>query len=168
MSTTMGRTQSETQRLVLKVSDERNPRRQGKYLPPFKCLTPGQEKDVDKLITRLVSQQEAHIALMELMKWRIEGLDPVYAQAVQLKQRDPISVRLIFLHAMSCGFKWNWSFLKWAKSRSGMEKAQKLIFIVAHSRVERRDFSNDDEKDADFFAFANGMINEVLFDASSP
>ncbi|CAH1453725.1 unnamed protein product [Lactuca virosa] len=159
--------------------------RTGKYLPPFKCLTPDQEKDVDKLITRLVSQQEAHIALMELMKWRTEGLDPVYAQAVQLKQRDPISgkmkianpqssrlvwetyltefnslrkvaVRLIFLHATSCGFKWNWSFLKWAQSRSGMEKAQKLIFIAAHSRVEKRDFSNDDEKDAEFFAVANG------------
>ncbi|KAL0373083.1 UNVERIFIED_CONTAM: hypothetical protein Scaly_0989900 [Sesamum calycinum] len=61
----------------------------GKYLPPFKFLTPEQEKDVDKLITRLVSRDEAHIALMELMKWRTEGLDPVYAQAVQLKQRDP-------------------------------------------------------------------------------
>ncbi|GJT47769.1 hypothetical protein Tco_0973926 [Tanacetum coccineum] len=63
----------------------------GKYLPPFKCLTSEQEKDVDKLITRLVSREEAHIALMELMKWRTEGLDPVYAQAVQLKQRDPIT-----------------------------------------------------------------------------
>ncbi|KAF2313165.1 hypothetical protein GH714_009559 [Hevea brasiliensis] len=30
----------------------------GKYLPPFKCLTPEQEKDVDKLITRLVSMKE--------------------------------------------------------------------------------------------------------------
>ncbi|KAL7606343.1 hypothetical protein Lser_V15G16706 [Lactuca serriola] len=174
--------------------------RTGKYLPPFKCLTPDQEKDVDKLITCLVSQQEAHIALMELMKWRTEGLDPMYAQAVQLKQRDPISgkmkianpqssrlvwetyltefnslrkvaVRLIFLHATSCGFKWNWSFLKWAKSRSGMENAQKLILIAGHSRVERRDFSNDDGKDAEFFAVANGeddMLNEVLFDDSSP
>ncbi|KAK1419085.1 hypothetical protein QVD17_28242 [Tagetes erecta] len=177
--------------------------RSGKYLPPFKCLSPDQEKDVDKLITRLVSREEAHIALMELMKWRTEGLDPVYAQAVQLKQRDPITgkmkianpqssrlvwetyltefsslrkvaVRLIFLHATSCGFKWfkcNWLVSKWAQSRTGVERAQKLIFIAANSRVERRDLCNDDEKDAELFAVANGeddMMNEVLFDASSP
>nr|XP_043630940.1 uncharacterized protein LOC122602304 [Erigeron canadensis] len=174
--------------------------RSGKYLPPFKCLTPEQEKDVDKLITRLVSREEAHIALMELMKWRTDGLDPVYAQAVQLKQRDPltgkmkianpqssrlvwetyltefnslrkVAVRLIFLHATSCGFKWNWSFPKWAQSRNAMEKAQKLIFIAAHSRLEKQEFSDDNDKDADFFAMANGdddMVNEVMFDAPTP
>uniref|UniRef100_A0A5B7AAS0 Uncharacterized protein n=1 Tax=Davidia involucrata TaxID=16924 RepID=A0A5B7AAS0_DAVIN len=160
----------------------------GKYLPPFKCLSPEQEKDVDKLITRLVLREEAHIALMELMKWRTEGLDPVYAQAVQLKQRDPITgkmkianpqssrlvwetyltqfkslgkvaVRLIFLNATSCRFKCNWSFLRWASahghSRLGMDRAQKLIFIAAHSKLERRDFSNDEEKDAELLALAN-------------
>lgn len=109
----------------------------GKYLPPFKCLTCEQEKDVDKLITRLVSrEEEGQKALMELMKWRSEGLDPLYAQAVQVKQRDPltgkmkmanpqssrlvwetilkdfkilgkIAVRLLFLHATSCRFKCN-------------------------------------------------------------
>ncbi|KAF5774890.1 putative transcription factor/ chromatin remodeling BED-type(Zn) family [Helianthus annuus] len=175
--------------------------RSGKYLPPFKYLTPDQEKDVDKLITRLVSREEAHIALMELMKWRTDGLDPVYAQAVQLKQRDPVTgkmkianpqssrlvwetyltefsslrkvaVRLIFLHATSCGFESNSSFSKWARSKTGVEKAQKLMFIAANSRSERRDLCNDDEKDGDFFAMANdeddNMINEVLFDASSP
>ncbi|XAR70403.1 hypothetical protein NMG60_11027247 [Bertholletia excelsa] len=164
----------------------------GKYLPPFKCLTPEQEKDVDKLITRLVSREEAHIALMELMKWRTEGLDPVYAQAVQMKQRDPVTgkmkifnpqssrlvwetyltqfkslgkvaVRLIFLHATSCGFKCNWSFLKWVgahgHSRVGTDRAQKLIFIAAHSKLERRDFSTDEEKDAELFALANGLIS---------
>ncbi|XP_042439626.1 uncharacterized protein LOC122024947 [Zingiber officinale] len=119
----------------------------GKYLPPFKSLTSHQEKDVDKLITRLVSRDEAHIALMELMKWRAEGLDPLYAQAVQVKQRDPatgklrvanpqssrlvwetylndfkclgkVAVRLIFLHATSCVFKHNPSLLRWARSSS--------------------------------------------------
>ncbi|XP_024995393.1 uncharacterized protein LOC112528603 [Cynara cardunculus var. scolymus] len=171
----------------------------GKYLPPFKCLTSEQEKDVHKLITRLVSREEAHIALMELMKWRTEGLDPVYAQAVQLKQRDPITgkmkianpqssrlvwetyltdfkslrkvaVRLIFLHATSCGFQCNTSLCRWAQSRTGIEKAQKLIFIAAHSKLERRDFSNDEEKDAEFFSLTNredDVLNEDLFDASS-
>ncbi|PSS04093.1 Proline-rich receptor-like protein kinase [Actinidia chinensis var. chinensis] len=166
----------------------------GKYLPPFKCLTPEQEKDVDKLITRLVSREEAHIALMELMKWRTEGLDPVYAQAVQLKQRDPVTgkmkianpqssrlvwethltqfkslgkvaVRLIFLHATSCGFKCNWSFLRWVSahghSRVGLDRAQKLVFIAAHSKLERRDFSTDEEKDAELFALANGEDDEL-------
>ena len=40
----------------------------GECLPPFKCLTTENEKDVDKMITHLVSREEAHIALMELMK----------------------------------------------------------------------------------------------------
>lgn len=162
----------------------------GKYIPPFKCLTPDQEKDVDKLIRRLVSREEAHIALMELMKWRTEGLEPVYAQAVQLKQRDPVTgkmklanpqssrlvwethltqfkslgkvaVRLIFLHATSCGFKCNRSFLRWinsssGNSRVGIERAQKLIFIAAYSKLERREFSTDEEREAELFALANG------------
>ncbi|KAL6556830.1 hypothetical protein OROHE_006706 [Orobanche hederae] len=175
----------------------------GKYLPPFKCLTPEQEKDVDKLITRLVSREEAHIALMELMKWRTEGLDPVYAQAVQLKQRDPntgkmkivnpqssrlvwetyltdfkilgkIAVRLIFLGATSCGFKCNGSLMKWASahshSRVGMERAQKLIFVYAHSKMEKRDCSKDEERDAELFGMENGeddVLNEVFVDTSS-
>ncbi|TYH23533.1 hypothetical protein ES288_A03G020900v1 [Gossypium darwinii] len=175
----------------------------GKYLPPFKCLTPEQEKDVDKLITRLVSREEAHIALMELMKWRTEGLDPVYARAVQMKERDPITgkmkivnpqssrlvwetyltefkflgkvaARLIFLHATSCGFKCNWSMLRWiaahGHSRVSIEKAQKLIFIAAHNKLERRDFSSDEEKDAQLFALANNeddVLNEVLVETSS-
>ncbi|XP_060207229.1 uncharacterized protein LOC132635037 [Lycium barbarum] len=175
----------------------------GKYLPPFKCLTPEQEKDVDKLITRLVSREEAHIALMELMKWRTEGLDPVYAQAVQLKQRDPntgkmkianpqssrlvwethltefkslgkVAVRLIFLRASSCGFKCNWSVLRWVNahshSRVGMDKAQKLIFIAAHSKLQRRNCSSDEDKDAELFSLANSeddVLNEVFVDTSS-
>ncbi|XP_050375901.1 uncharacterized protein LOC126793426 isoform X2 [Argentina anserina] len=162
----------------------------GKYLPPFKLLTPEQEKDVDKLITRLVSREEAHIALMELMKWRTEGLDPVYARAVQMKERDPVSgklrianpqssrlvwetyltefkslgkvaVRLIFLHATSCGFKTSWSLMRWVSanghSRVSMDKAQKLIFIAAHSKLERRDFSCDEIKDAQLLTQANGF-----------
>ncbi|KAI3918238.1 hypothetical protein MKX01_041558 [Papaver californicum] len=175
----------------------------GKYLPPFKCLTPEQEKDVDKLITRLVSREEAHIALMELMKWRSEGLDPLYAQAVQVKQRDPmtgkmrianpqssrlvwetclsefkslgkVAVRLIFLHATSCGFKCNWSFLRWVcangNSRACIEKAQKMIFIAAHAKLERRDFANEEDKDAELFSMENGdddVLNKVFLDASS-
>lgn len=175
----------------------------GKYLPPFKCLTPDQEKDVDKLITRLVSREEAHIALMELMKWRTDGLEPVYAQAVQLKERDPVTgkmkianpqssrlvwetyltefkslakvaVRLIFLHATSCGFKCNLSFLRWVcahgHSRAGMDRAQKMIFIAAHSKLERRDFSIDEDKDAELLASTTGeddVLNEVFVDSSS-
>ncbi|KFK40556.1 hypothetical protein AALP_AA2G011400 [Arabis alpina] len=175
----------------------------GKYLPPFKCLSPEQEKDVDKLITRLVSRDEAHIAMMELMKWRTEGLDPVYARAVQMKERDPVSgkmrivnpqsgrlvwetylsefrslgrvaVRLIFLHATSCGFKCNSSLLRWVhshgRSRAAIDRAQKLIFISANSKFERRDFSNDEERDAELLAMANGVddvLNDVLIDTSS-
>ncbi|KAG2297807.1 hypothetical protein Bca4012_008937 [Brassica carinata] len=175
----------------------------GKYLPPFKCLSPEQEKDVDKLITRLVSRDEAHIALMELMKWRTEGLDPMYARAVQMKERDPVSgkmrianpqssrlvwetylsefrslgkvaVRLIFLHATACGFKCNSSLLKWVnshgRSHAAIDRAQKLIFISANSKFERRDFSNEEDRDAELLAMANGddhLLNDVLVDTSS-
>ncbi|KAI3504885.1 hypothetical protein L1887_26653 [Cichorium endivia] len=55
------------------------------------------------------------------------------------------------------------SFMKSTQLRGGMEKAQKLIFIVGRSQVEKMDFSNDDEKDAVFFAVANDeddMLNE--------
>ncbi|XP_022159797.1 uncharacterized protein LOC111026109 [Momordica charantia] len=173
----------------------------GKYLPPFKCLSPDQEKDVDKLITRLVSREEAHIALMELMKWRTEGLDPVYARAVQMKERDPVTgkmrvanpqssrlvwetyltefkslgkvaVRLIFLHATSCGFKCNWSLLRWVAShthqKAGIDRAQKLIFISAHSKLERRDFSSDEDKDADLFSLANDTFDKDLLGLERP
>lgn len=114
----------------------------GRYLPPFTCLTSEQEKDVDRLITRLVSREEAHVAVMELLKWRANGLDPLYAQAVQMKERDPVTgklkpvspqsrrlvwetclsefkvlgkvaVRLIFLHSTSSSLKCNWSIWKW-------------------------------------------------------
>ncbi|KAG4972986.1 hypothetical protein AAZX31_11G029100 [Glycine max] len=175
----------------------------GKYLPPFNYLTPEQEKDVDKLITRLVSRDEAHIVLMELMKWRTQGLDPVYARAVQMKERDPVTgkmrlvnpqssrlvwetyltefkslgrvaVRLIFLHATSRGFKCNWSSWRWVcsqgNSRAALDRAHKLIFIAAHSKFERKDFSTDEEKNAELFSLANGeddVLNEVFVETSS-
>ncbi|KAL2325202.1 hypothetical protein Fmac_024260 [Flemingia macrophylla] len=169
----------------------------GKYLPPFKCLTREQEKDVDKLLTRLASREEAHVVLMELMKWRSEGLDPLYAQAVQMKQRDPVTgkmkvanplssrlvwetclsefkslgklaVRLIFLHATSGAFKSNCSFIKKISehkhSRVSLERAQKMIYIAAHAKLERRDFSNEEDKEAELLAMAgsdDSMLAEV-------
>ncbi|WCJ36521.1 hypothetical protein M5689_017716 [Euphorbia peplus] len=174
----------------------------GKYLPPFKCLTHEQEKDVDKLITRLVSKEEAHVALMELMKWRTEGLDPLYAQAVQVKQRDPltgkmkianpqggrivwetclseyktlgkVAIRLIFLHATACGFKCNWSSMKWIcmhrHSKEGLERAQKMVFVAAYSKLERRDYLSEEEKDGELFCYGgeDEMMNEVFADAPS-
>lgn len=173
----------------------------GKYLPPFKFLTPDQEKDVDRLITRLVLREEAHIALMELMKWRSEGLDPLYAQAVQEKQLDPstgkmrlsnpqssrlvwetclsdfkslgkVAVRLIFLHATSCGFKGSLPLLRrmfaHGRSSTGMDRAQKMLFVQAHSKFERRDFSNEEEKDGDFLAGGDDdVLSEAFVDAPS-
>ncbi|MQM07808.1 hypothetical protein Taro_040656 [Colocasia esculenta] len=158
----------------------------GKYVPPFGRLTPEQEKDVDRVITRLLPRPEdARVALMELMKWRAEGLEPLYAQAVQVKQRDPatgkmrvanpasrrlvwetclsdlrslskVAVRLIFLHATARGFRCNMSLLRWVhthgRSRAAMDRAQKLVFVAAHARLERRDLSSEEEQDAALFA----------------
>ncbi|KAG8063984.1 hypothetical protein GUJ93_ZPchr0004g38526 [Zizania palustris] len=154
----------------------------GRYLPPFKYLSPEQDKDVDRLITRLVSPEEAHLALMELMKWRSEGLDPLYAQAVQVRQPDPstgkmkiankqssrlvwetclselrslskVAVRLIFLHATSKGFKCSPPMVRWltapGRSAGGIARAQRLVYVAASSKLERRDFSNDDDKDVE-------------------
>ncbi|XP_022958248.1 uncharacterized protein LOC111459531 isoform X2 [Cucurbita moschata] len=169
----------------------------GKYLPPFKCLSQEQEKDVDSLINRLVSREEAHVAFMELMKWRSEGLDPLYAQAVQVKQLDPltgkmkianpqsrrlvwetclsefktlgkVALRLIFLHSTSCGYKCKCSIMNLVcshrHSRIGLERAQKMVFVAAHAKLERKDFSNEDDKDAELFVMADGendMLNEI-------
>ncbi|XP_024357509.1 uncharacterized protein [Physcomitrium patens] len=175
----------------------------GKYLPPFRCLTTEQEKDVDRLITRLVAREEAHIALMELMKWRAEGLDPLYAQAVQVKVRDmltgrmkavnpqsrrlvwetclseykslgKVAVRLLFLHATSCGLKCNWSMWRWAyrngNSRLAIEKAEKMIFIASHAKLERRDYTNEEEKDAELFMNGDGgeeiTVDEVFLNTT--
>ncbi|KMZ67769.1 hypothetical protein ZOSMA_25G01600 [Zostera marina] len=155
----------------------------GKYLPPFKCLTTEQDKDVDRLIIRLVSPEEAHIVLMELMKWRSEGLDALYAQAVQIRQQDPMSgkmkivnpqssrlvwetylrdfqllrtvaVRLIFLQATAGGLNCDLSILRWdggGRERrlgsnviGGMDRLQKMVFIAANSKLERRDFLSEE------------------------
>ncbi|URE16750.1 hypothetical protein MUK42_11854 [Musa troglodytarum] len=155
----------------------------GKYLPPFKCLSPEQDKDVDKLIMRLVSPEEAHVALMELMKWRSEGLDPLYAQAVQVKQHDPstgkmrianpqsrrlvwetcltefkclqkVAVRLIFLHATSGELKHNSTLIRWMCTHAQSGAAQKMAFLTVHSKIGRRDFLSDEEKDAELFNMA--------------
>ncbi|CAD6244603.1 unnamed protein product [Miscanthus lutarioriparius] len=157
----------------------------GRYLPPFKCLTPDQEKDVDRLITRMVSREEAHLVLMELMKWRSDGLDLLYAQAVQVRQPDPstgrmkvankqssrlvwetclselkslgkVAVRLIFLHATSRGFRCTPSMVRWLSApgslASGNDRAHRLVFVAANSKLERRDFSSDEDKDAELLA----------------
>ncbi|GFP97946.1 hypothetical protein PHJA_001938700 [Phtheirospermum japonicum] len=142
----------------------------GKYLPPFNCLMNEQERDVENLVIRLVPKEEGHVALMELSKWRLEGLDPLYAQAVQVRQRDnltgkmkianpqssrlvwetclkefnslsKVALRLLFLHATSFGFKCDWALTRWfCGPRVGLERAQKMVFVAAHAKLERRDF----------------------------
>ncbi|KAL0923346.1 hypothetical protein M5K25_007400 [Dendrobium thyrsiflorum] len=165
----------------------------GKYLPPFKYLTPEQEKDVDRLITRLVSREEAHIALMELMKWRTEGLDPLYAQAVQVKHLDPatgkmkvanpqssrlvwetclsefrslgkVAVRLIFLHCTAYRVRCSASLLRLGRrSPAAAERVEKMVFVAAHARFERRSFVSNEEKDPEIF----GEEEDVSAEASS-
>ncbi|OAE33449.1 hypothetical protein AXG93_3822s1040 [Marchantia polymorpha subsp. ruderalis] len=36
-------------------------------------------------------------------------------------------------------------------SRLAIEKAEKMIFIASHAKLERRDFVNEEEKDAELF-----------------
>ncbi|RAL51376.1 unnamed protein product [Cuscuta campestris] len=154
----------------------------GKYLPPFKCLSWEQEKDVEALVARLVPKEDGPAALTELARWRSEGLDPLYARAVQVKQRDPVTGRmraanpqssrvvwetclnefqplgrvagrLLFLHATSCGVRYNWSFMRSGcrHSRVGWDRAQRMIFIAAQAKLERGDLTSEEEKDAQVF-----------------
>ncbi|EPS69124.1 hypothetical protein M569_05645 [Genlisea aurea] len=135
----------------------------GKYLPPFSYLTQEQEKDVDRLVMKLVSFEEPHVVLMELMKWRSEGLDPLYAQAVQVRKKDPVTgkmkvvnpsssrlvwetclhelksvgraaVRLLFLHATSSSTATIAPPFDYdAWSSLGAERAHKLSFVAANA-----------------------------------
>jgi hypothetical protein len=64
--------------------------------------------------------------------------------------------------------------MKWfcvhRNSRVGLERAQKMIFIAAHAKLERRDFSNEEEKDGELFRMAgceDDMLNEVFVEAPS-
>ncbi|XP_078448024.1 uncharacterized protein LOC144716691 [Wolffia australiana] len=177
----------------------------GKYLPQFRRLSPDQDKDVDRLVTRLVPPQEAPTALMELMTWRAEGLDPLYAQAVQVKQRDSatgkmkvanpqsrrlvwetclselstlgkVAARLIFMHATSVGYTADGSLLRWVaaqgRSRAAMDVAQKLVYVAAQAKLERRDFSGEEDvgEDDDEHLFADDdddLLAEVFADAPS-
>ncbi|KAG6502203.1 uncharacterized protein LOC121998603 [Zingiber officinale] len=167
----------------------------GKCLPPFKRLSPEQDKDVGRLITRSVSPEEAHIALMELMKWRSEGLDPFYAQAVQAKQRDPstgkmkvanpqsrrlvwetclsefkclqkIAVRLVFLHATSCGIKRDSSLMRWMHVHAHSEVPKKMAFLTAHSTIAKMD-SFTETMDVDVPNMADDDALGDFADASS-
>ncbi|XP_051137840.1 uncharacterized protein LOC127256052 [Andrographis paniculata] len=110
----------------------------GKYLPPFTLLTREQEKDVDDLVTRLASREEAHIALMELMTWRSEGLDPLYAQAVQVKRRDPATGKMKAANPQSSRLVWE-TCLKDFKSLGKV--AVRLLFLSATSRSVKNDWS---------------------------
>ncbi|GER47629.1 BTB/POZ domain-containing protein KCTD7 [Striga asiatica] len=90
----------------------------GKYLPPFNLLTSVQEEDVERLVIRLVPKEEADVALMELVKWRSEGLDPLYAQAVQVRQRDNLTGKLKIANPQSSRLVWESCCLKELKSLS--------------------------------------------------
>ncbi|GFP87704.1 hypothetical protein PHJA_000914100 [Phtheirospermum japonicum] len=46
------------------------------------------------IMVPLVPKDEGHVALMELSKWRLEGLDQLYAQAVQVRQWDNLIVEV--------------------------------------------------------------------------
>ncbi|OVA20649.1 hypothetical protein BVC80_883g22 [Macleaya cordata] len=100
----------------------------GRYLPPFKFLSSEQEKDVVKIITRLTQNEEAHIALMELMKWRTEGLDPVYARAVQAKERDPVTGKMKVVNPRGSRLIWETYLNEFQVLR---KVAARLIFLQA-------------------------------------
>jgi len=49
-----------------------------------------------------------------------------------------------------------------------LELAQKMVYISAHAKLERRDFSNEEGKEAELLAMEgsdDGMLAEVFADA---
>lgn len=90
----------------------------------------------------------------------------------EFKSLGKIAVRLIFLHATSSGFKSNSSFTRKVSankhSRVTLERAQKIIYIAAHAKLERRDFSNGEEKDAELFVMSNSEDDMLEVYADAP
>ncbi|KAG6384212.1 hypothetical protein SASPL_155993 [Salvia splendens] len=85
----------------------------------------------------------------------------------EFKSLSKVAVRLLFLQATSSGIKWDWSFTRLfggqGASRLGFDKVQKLIFVAAHAKLERQDFSSVEENDAELLRSVNGedeMLNE--------
>ncbi|KAF3323826.1 hypothetical protein FCM35_KLT11293 [Carex littledalei] len=83
----------------------------------------------------------------------------------ELRSLGKVAVRLIFLHATACGFRCNSSMARWLAARGpGSDRAHKLVFVAAHSKLERRDFSNDEERDGELFAIGDDD-DDVLQDS---
>ncbi|XP_051121658.1 uncharacterized protein LOC127245057 [Andrographis paniculata] len=164
----------------------------GNYLPPFNLLTSEHENDIERLVTRMLSGDEARMALIELARWQSDGLDPLYAQAVQVKRRDAttgkmkvanpqssrlvwstclkgfeslgkVAVRVLFLHAIcSCGIEWDPSFVRWFRGQGNCPIAEKLVLVAAEAKLGRREMVCSEERNDD-----NEMFDEV-FDRSMP
>jgi hypothetical protein len=92
----------------------------------------------------------------------------------EFKSLGKVAVRLIFLHATAKGFKCTPSMTRWltasGSSSSGIGRAHRLVFIAANSKLERRDFSNDDDKDVELLTEGDDepMLTEnAIVDPSS-
>nr|DAD41557.1 TPA_asm: hypothetical protein HUJ06_015880 [Nelumbo nucifera] len=107
----------------------------GRYLPPFMFLSSEQEKDVVKIITRMTPEEDAHIALMELMKWRTQGLNTAYAQAVQAKERDPVTGKVKVVNPHGSRLVWETCLSEFNVLK---KVAVRLIFLQATTGVSNR------------------------------
>ncbi|KZV20054.1 hypothetical protein F511_15297 [Dorcoceras hygrometricum] len=86
-----------------------------------------------------------------------------------------VAVRLLFLHATLTGIKGDFSFERLfcerEKTRLGLERAQKLVFVAANIRLDRRDLPGTEEKDTELFGSVGTgdeeMINGSLAETSA-
>ncbi|KAG2396761.1 uncharacterized protein HKW66_Vig0230360 [Vigna angularis] len=81
----------------------------------------------------------------------------------KMKAANPLSSRLVWETCLS-----EFKSLGKIASRAALERAQKMIYIATHAKLERRDFSSEEEKDAKLFAMfgsEDGMLAEVYADA---
>lgn len=74
----------------------------------------------------------------------------------EYKTLGKVAVRLIFLQASACGFKCNWPnsmdlICMRRNSRVGLDRVEKMIFVSAYSKLERRNYLNEEYKDGDLF-----------------
>ena len=108
--------------------------------------------------------------------------DSTYRRAVWLPQGilgktykalAPVAMRVLSLHATSCAPERNWSLLgqlyRKNRSRLGIRRAEKLVFISSAAKVANKELVSSEEAELELLcnavdeeSFGNAMVDAVL------
>ena len=89
------------------------------------------------------------------------------------KALAPIALRVLSLHATSCAPERNWSLLgqlyRKNRSRLGIRRAEKLVFISSAAKVANKELISSEEAELELLcnavdeeSFGNAMVDAVL------